>query len=172
MKSRAFTTIAIWLIIMASIYAFINNLTRVVIVDYVEYTYEVPSFDGSGGMQTMTNQMPVYDTLYAPDAMMIFSGIIILVLVIAAAIATVAIWRNASEKAASQVVTPPQTVSRPQTNNSKMKMEQRQRALMLLESMSPEELESLEQAYLTDGTGETIPLYALTEQEQARSRVR
>lgn len=171
MKSRAFTTITVWLIVMASIYAFMNNLTRVVIVDYVEYTYQVPSFDGSGGLQMMTNQMPVYDTLYAPDAMMIFSGIIILVLVIAAAIATMAIWRSASEKAASQTAST-QPVSRSQTNNGKMKMEQRQRALMLLESLSPEELESLEQSYLTDGTGETIPLYALTEQERVRARGR
>ncbi len=83
-----------------------------------------------------------------------------------------AIWKNASEKALPPIMnTQPVSRQHPDTA-SKMKIEQRQRALTLLESMSTEELEALEQAYLTDGTGETIPLYALAEQELARSRGR
>ncbi|MBE2183372.1 MAG: hypothetical protein IAE89_08090 [Anaerolineae bacterium] len=170
MKSRAFTTIAVWLIVMGSISAFVNNLTRVIIVDYVEYTQTIPNFRGEG-TETLTSQMPVYDTLYAPDIMMIFSAIIVLVLIIAAAVATLAIWKNASEKAALPPVNM-QAENRPQSRGSKMKPDQRQRALMLLESLSSEELDSLEQAYLTDGTGETISLYALAEQERARSNAR
>ncbi|MDZ4763504.1 MAG: hypothetical protein SGI73_03060 [Chloroflexota bacterium] len=147
MISRAITTLGLWTII-ASIGSFLVASTNYTTMVPVEMQ-NLPGFDASS-----INGYPIYETIVnvMPDMWILSVGVLMLILILAGLLSTIAIWRQTFNAPRETLGVP--TRIHAEVQSAKQKRDQQARLKRLLENMDDTEvadaLAALESDRLTD----------------------
>jgi len=154
---RAVTTTVIWSLAAGLVFTLTNQFSETIVTGYT-------MMDGARDLYPYS--YPTTEVIFAPWSTVLMLGTLCALVLIGAAISTAAVWRRAEETTSRS---PLASAVESFAQTTKVKTGQRDRARRLVESLSEDELDALERAYLVDGTGEPITYEDYEAESQGRA---